>query len=74
MRTTVAIPDHLYQAAKVFVGQGSFSHFVREAIQYYVERLEHEQMAKAMEEGYRSEATSPSLDPAWSNVDLDAWS
>lgn len=74
MRTTVAIPDDLYQAAAVFARQTSFSHFVREAVRLYVERLQQEQLAKAMEEGYQAESESPSLDPEWSNTELDGWS
>ena len=74
MRTTVAIPDDLYQAAEAFVGQRSFSQFVREAVRLYVDRLQKEQLAKAMAEGYRAESESPSLDREWSNVELDGWS
>ena len=74
MRTTVAIPDDLYQAAVAFAGQKSFSQFVREAVRHYVDRLQREQLAKALEEGYRAEAESPSLDREWSNVELDDWS
>ncbi len=74
MRTTVAIPDDLYQAAEMFVGQRSFSQFVREAIRQYVDRLQKEQLAKAMEEGYQAESESPSLDGEWSSVELDDWS
>ncbi len=74
MRTTVAIPDDLYQAAEAFVGRRSFSQFVREALRQYVDRLQKEKLAKAMEDGYRIEAESPSLDEEWSSVELDDWS
>ena len=74
MRTTVAIPDDLYQTAVAFAGQRSFSQFVREAVRHYVDRLEHERLAKALEEGYRAESESPSLDREWSNAELDDWS
>ncbi len=73
MRTTVAIPDDLYEAAEIFVGQRSFSQFVREAIRQYVDRLQKEQLAKALAEGYQAEAEAPSLKREWSSVELDHW-
>lgn len=74
MRTTVAIPDELYQTARSFIGETSFSQLVREALQAHVERLNAERLARAMEEGYESEAKSPSLDAAWVVVEADGWS
>ncbi len=71
MRTTVSIPEDLFLAAKPFVGKASFSHFMREALRQYVAWLEKERLAREMEEGYRAEAQSPSLDPIWSTVDGD---
>lgn len=71
MRTTITVPEDLFLAAKPFVGKRSFSHFAREAIQQHVERLKRERLAREMEEGYRAEADSPSLDPIWYTVDGD---
>lgn len=73
MRTTIALPDDLYQAATHYVGDRSFSQFVREAVESYVDRLERERLAREMEEGYRAEAASPSLDPAWSAIETEGW-
>ncbi len=74
MRTTVAIPDELFREAKPFVGDRSLSHFIREAIRYYIGRLEQERLAREMAEGYRAEAEAPSLDADWSSVETDGWS
>jgi len=71
MRTTVSLSDDLFRSAKPFLGKRSFSHFIREAIRRYVIQLERERLAKEMEEGYRFEAESPSLDPIWSTVEGD---
>ena len=71
MRTTISVPEDLFQAAKPFVGKRSFSQFAREAIRQHVQRLERERLAREMEEGYRAEAKSPSLDPIWHTVDGD---
>ncbi len=71
MRTTVSIPEDLFLAAKPFVGKQSFSHFLRQALRQYVVRLERDRLAREMEEGYRAEAESPSLDPIWSTADGD---
>ncbi len=58
MRTTVAIPDELYHQANGLVGEGSFSRFVREAVQHYVDWLRQQQLTREMEEGYMAEAES----------------
>jgi hypothetical protein len=71
MRTTISVPEDLFLAAQPFVGQGSFSRFVSEAIRHHVERLKRERLGREMEEGYRAEAESPSLDPIWHTVDGD---
>ncbi len=73
MRTTIAIPDELFQQAQPFVEGRSFSRFVREAVRCYVERLEQEALARRMAEGYRAEAESPSLDTEWAHVETDGW-
>jgi metal-responsive CopG/Arc/MetJ family transcriptional regulator len=71
VRTTVSLPADLFQSAKPYVGERSFSHFVREAVRHYVMQLERDRLAREMEEGYRIEAESPSLDPVWLTVDGD---
>ena len=73
MRTTIAIPDDLYRIAQDFTQGESFSSFVREAVRRYVKALEREKLAQEMEEGYRAEALSSSLDAEWSVLDLDGW-
>lgn len=73
MRTTIAIPDELFQAARPFIEGKSFSQFVREVVCCYVERLGKEALAREMAEGYRAEAESPSLDAEWSHVETDGW-
>ena len=73
MRTTIAIPDDLFQQASSFIEGRSFSQFVREAIRCYVDRLREEQLTKQMAEGYRAEAESPSLPAEWAVTDLDGW-
>jgi metal-responsive CopG/Arc/MetJ family transcriptional regulator len=74
MRTTIAIPDELFQQARPFVEKRSFGQFVREAIRSYVEKLEQEALAREMAEGYRAEAGSSSLDAEWAAVETDGWS
>jgi Arc/MetJ family transcription regulator len=74
MRTTIAIPDDLFEKARRFTEGRSFSHFVREAVRSYVGRLEQEALAREMAEGYQAEAEAPSLDEAWSQVETDGWS
>lgn len=71
MRTTISIPDEIYSEAKTLVGERSFSDFASEAIQDRVLRLRRERLAREMEEGYRSEAVSPSLDPEWAGFEVE---
>lgn len=71
MRTTISIPDEIYSEAKALVGERSFSDFASEAIQDRVLRLRRERLAREMEEGYRSEAASSSLDPEWAGFEVE---
>ncbi len=73
MRTTVFIPDDLFKQAQPFATGKSFSQLVREALERHVNRLREEKLAREMEEGYRREAESPSLDPAWSEIETEDW-
>jgi Arc/MetJ-type ribon-helix-helix transcriptional regulator len=74
MRTTVAIPDDLYREVRPFVEGRSFSQFVREAVRGHLARLRQEALEREMDEGYRAEAMSPSLDSEWTEVETDGWS
>jgi predicted CopG family antitoxin len=71
MRTTISIPDDLFSEAKRLAGEISFSDFAAQAIRLRVLEIEREQLARAMEEGYRAEAESLSLDEAWAVVEAD---
>jgi predicted CopG family antitoxin len=71
MRTTISITDSLYAEARDFVGERSFSDFASEAIHERVLLLKREKLAKEMEDGYRSEAIAPSLDPEWSSFEVE---
>lgn len=71
MRTTISVPDHLFAEAKRLAGQTSFSDFAAEAIRYRVRQIESEQLARAMEEGYRMEADSPSIDEEWETIEAE---
>ena len=74
MRTTIAIPEDLYQELQPFAEGRSFSQFVREAIRGHVEQLKAEALAREMAEGYRAEAEESSLDPEWSVIETEGWS
>jgi hypothetical protein len=71
MRTTISISDHLFSEAKNLAGERPFSEFASEAIQERVLRLKRDRLAREMEEGYRSEAASSSLDPEWSGFEVE---
>jgi predicted CopG family antitoxin len=71
MRATISIPDALFSEAKELAGERSFSEFASEAIQERVLRLQRGRLAREMEEGYRAEASSPSMDPAWAGFEVE---
>ena len=71
MRTTISIADTLYTEVRELVGERSFSDFANEAIQERVLLLKRKKLAKEMEEGYRSEAAAPSLEPEWSCLEVE---
>jgi len=71
MRTTISLPDELFTEAKRLAGETSFSDFAADAIRARVLDIAREQLARAMEEGYRQEAMSSSLDADWATVEAD---
>lgn len=71
MRTTISIANDLYSEARELAGERSFSDFANEAIQERVLRLKKQKLAREMEEGYRSEAAVPSLDPEWASFEVE---
>lgn len=71
MRTTISLPDTLYSEARELAGARPFSEFASEAIEAHVVELRRMRLARDMEEGYRAEAESPSLDPEWSGVEVE---
>ena len=71
MRATISIPDELYSEAKALAGPRPFSDFASEAIRQSVIHLKRESLAREMEEGYRVEAESSSLDPEWADVEVE---
>ncbi len=71
MRTTISLPDEVYDAAKELAGSRPFSDFASEAIQARVIEAQRERFAREMEEGYRAEAISSSLEPEWGQVEVD---
>lgn len=71
MRTTITIPDDLAREAQELARGRPLSEFARKAMQERVERLKAEQLARALDEGYRAEAGNPSLDPEWAAVEAE---
>jgi Arc/MetJ family transcription regulator len=69
MRTRISIPDEVYAEAKQVLGARPFSELATEAIRARVEQLKREHLAQDLEEGYRAEAKSSSLDAEWAGVD-----
>jgi predicted CopG family antitoxin len=71
VRTTISIADSLYSEVRELAGERSFSDLASEAIQERVLLLKRKKLAQEMEEGYRSEAAAPSLDPEWSSLEVE---
>jgi metal-responsive CopG/Arc/MetJ family transcriptional regulator len=73
MRTTISVPEDLVEAVREISDRRSFSEFAREAIRTQVETLREQKLAAAMEKGYEAEAVQCSLDPAWSEIEVEGW-
>ena len=71
MRTTISLPDDLFTEAKRLADGTSFSDFAADAIRARVLEIARDKLARAMEEGYRQEAESLSLDAEWATVEAD---
>ena len=72
-RTTVVIPDDILEEVRKVAEGGSVSTFVREAVEYRLERLRREVLVREMAAGYGAEAESPSLDPEWHDTEVEGW-
>lgn len=70
MRTTITLPDPLFDLVKELAGDISFGEFVRRAVEDRVEQMRRG-LLQDMAEGYRAEAMAPSLDPAWLRIETD---
>jgi len=73
MRTTISIPDDIALRLQAHVGEGSLSGFIREAVEYRLDALTREAMVREMDAGYRAEAVDPSLDPEWTDIEVEDW-
>lgn len=69
MRTHVVLPDDLVEGVDALVGSRGRSRFIAEAT---VEKLQHERLAKAIEEG--AGILDPKKYPHWSTPEkIDKW-
>lgn len=73
MRTTITLPDDLAREAQQLLDDRSFSDFARESIALRVSQLKHERLALEMKKGYEAEVEDPSLDPAWTAIEVEDW-
>ncbi|HSN54341.1 MAG TPA: ribbon-helix-helix domain-containing protein [Candidatus Sulfomarinibacteraceae bacterium] len=73
MRTTISIPDDIAEKLRAHVGEGSLSEFIREAVESRLDALRREAVVREMDAGYRAEAEEPSLDPEWTDIEVEGW-
>ncbi len=73
MRTTITIPDELAERIRLQAGDVTLAEFARQALSERVQRLEREALARAMRQGYVSEASTPSLEDGWDVVEVEGW-
>ncbi len=71
MRTTVVLPDVMVDEVRQQIGDRSLSGFVREAVRYRLEEIKRAALVREMEAGYRAEASTPSLDSAWTEIETE---
>jgi hypothetical protein len=73
MRTTITIADALAEQVRRRAEGVTLSVFARLALQERVERLEREELARAMAGGYAAEAAASSLHKSWGSTELEGW-
>ena len=73
MRTTISIPDDLAEQVRRRSAGMSLSEFARLALAERLGRLEKQELARSMSEGYAAEAASPSLEAAWDVTEAEGW-
>jgi hypothetical protein len=53
------------------IGDGSLSRFVRESVTHRLQILKRELLVRKMAQGYGAEAEEPSLDPEWTDLEVE---
>ncbi|MCP4896768.1 MAG: hypothetical protein GY906_07295 [bacterium] len=71
MRTSVIIPDDIIAEVRRLGGDVSISRFIRESVQHRLEELKRQALLAEMEVGYRAELDSASLDPEWTDIEVE---
>jgi hypothetical protein len=72
MRTTISIPETLITRVRVRAPGVTLSAFAREAMAERLDRLERQELARSMSEGYATQSAGPDGDD-WAAVETEGW-
>lgn len=74
VRMNITIPEEMAQQLDKLAGAKKKSHFIVESLRERMKKIEHEELQKNLEEGYKAErGESLSLAREFEQVDIEGW-
>jgi metal-responsive CopG/Arc/MetJ family transcriptional regulator len=74
VRMNIVIPEELARQLDKLVGPKKKSRFITETLKQRIEKIQHEELQKTLEEGYKTrKEESHMLAKEFESVDLEGW-
>jgi metal-responsive CopG/Arc/MetJ family transcriptional regulator len=74
VRMNITIPEDLADQLDKLIGNRKKSQFITEALKQKIEKIQHENLQKVLEEGYKvRKQESHSIAKEYESIDLEGW-
>jgi len=74
VRMNITIPEDLAHKLNRLIGSRKKSQFIAEALKERIEKIQHKELQKALEEGYKAmRQESHSIAKEFESIDLEGW-
>jgi metal-responsive CopG/Arc/MetJ family transcriptional regulator len=74
VRMNITIPEDLAHKLNRLIGSRKKSQFIAEALKERIEKIQHKELQKALEEGYKAmKQESHSIAKEFESIDLEGW-
>ena len=74
VRMNITIPEDLAHQLDRLIGPKKKSQFIAEALKQRIEKIQYEELQKALEEGYKArKQESHSIAKEFESIDLEGW-